>query len=207
MRAYRRLALQLRMDLADRTGGGVVMFTCPSSAEVSVHMVAELAHFLAADQGHRVLIVDGCLDDPLLSGVLGLDGAEGLADVLADPGFDPNAAIVSDEEEGIDFLPAGRRSREAARALAAGASEAVLTRLREKYDYVLVASGPLTEDPTALALAPCMDCVLVLAVEDATRIEEVERTRQTLAELEAKKIGLVVTSAPRGRLRRRRARS
>lgn len=122
-----------------------------------------------ASAGSRVLVVDADLRRPKAAELLGADPAVGFTSVLAQrlPAED---AVQPARSGRFDVLPSGPLPPNPSELLASRQASEALSRLRAKYDVVLVDTPPLLPVTDAAALAPFTDgAILVCRYQKTTR--------------------------------------
>lgn len=197
--AYRRLALQLHLDLSAGDGRRSALLVTPSSSAICAQGSVAVASSLAAQVCRPVLLMDACPESPEASRILQSNGNRGFADFLADPKLPWEDLILPTTCENVSFLPAGAVV-DRSRAIPPASVKNMLGALEAKYDYVLLAGGSVLHDSTTLALAPHVGCVLLLAIENQTRMEDLDAAQDVLALCNARKVGLVFTKPVRNEL-------
>ena len=95
-----------------------------------------------ADSGRRTLLIDADLRNPSVAKVLGMEGSVGLTTVLLGDA-DVHDVIQTWGSAGMDVLPAGPIPPNPSELLGAAPVEALLTRLVQEYDFVLIDSPPV----------------------------------------------------------------
>ena len=196
--AYQRLALQLHHDLPRGHAHPrmVLLTTANPAAQVAVCGLA-LAQCLAQELQQPVLCVDAHGRSGEASQALGCLAARGLSDMMLDEGLLASELALATSEPLLRFLPAGvaglaggRRSPEQlARAVAA---------LSTGHDFVVLIGGPVLDDTSALAMAPLVGSVLMVAFENETLLADLDQAQRALRACGARAIGLVIGSDLRG---------
>lgn len=120
---------------------------------------------LAAQCGHRVMLLDADFWKQGTSEALGIRPGEGLAEVLEGKA-DLNEVIISDIVSGADIILPGRFSRGPLLAWMRGLRE-LLDVLRDQYDVVIVDAPPVLSASEAVLLAQHADAT-VMAVRWGT---------------------------------------
>lgn len=192
--AYQRLALQLHRDLPrDQAPPRMVLLTTANLApQVAVCGLA-LAQCLAQELQQPVLCVDADGRAGEASQALGCLAGQGLSDMMLDEGLQASDLALPTSEPLLRFLPAGvaglaggRRSPEQlARAVAA---------LTTGHDFVVLIGGPVLDDTGALAMAPLVGSVLMVAFENQTLLADLDQAQRALRACGARAIGLVIGS-------------
>jgi len=206
---FRRLAMQLEVDLPDSPVGHAVVLTSAVAGDQSIGAAAALAFSLADEFDKRVLLIEGSITPPVSDRV---DSAhiQGFIDLLGDEAAtgeqlaDRAAKFIKPtDHDRVFVLPSGARQTDRPPRLRYNRLPAALNAFRAKYDYVLIQAGPILEDPSARALATVADRVLLIAVEDRTRLEHLESARAALAESKSCKVGIVLLKPRRGWTKRK----
>jgi succinoglycan biosynthesis transport protein ExoP len=140
-----------------------VVFTAITGDETAWGIAAAFARVAAAD-GERVLLIEGNLQSPGLSTLLGVQ-TDGLAQALTE-GADWRDVVSSDDQTPLDLLLAGRRLTGTQALLSSGAFQNLLVEARQDYTLVVL-NAPAVDTPDAAALALRSDAT-ILAVDVKT---------------------------------------
>jgi Mrp family chromosome partitioning ATPase len=196
---FRQLAVRLHQDLPRTETPRSVLLTSPSAEATPAHAGPALARALGDHLSRPVLLVDAdpgghISENKGVSGSLNCVSAPGFADFLLNPSQGIEPFILTSSRPFVSFLPAGTSE---ARQKIAGAEgiEALAAAAAAQFDFVVYCAGPLTHDPIALALAPLVGCVLLLAVENRTRLKDLDLAQDTLSSCNARKMGILLTRA------------
>jgi len=198
----------------------VILFTSANAGDGKSTLVADLA-LVQRDAGQRVAIVEADFRRPVLAKLLGLDGAHGLAEVLAgtlpveeamqrvlptnaavpDPvgGAAGVATAVESPSKGSLFLLAGGGpAANPPGLLADGKMTDLLRSVAEDFDYVLIdAPSPLAVSDV-MPLLNTVDEIVIVARLAHTREMSAQRLVQLLAHTpHARLLGLVANCVPR----------
>jgi MinD-like ATPase involved in chromosome partitioning or flagellar assembly len=198
--AYRRLALQLHLDLSGSNGRRSALFVTANSSAICAQGSVEVASCLAGQVCRPVLLMDACPENPETSRILQSNGSRGFTDFLTDPKLRLDELVLPTTCENVSFLPAGAIFNRSG-AAPPQSVKTVLNTVEAKYDYVLLSGGSVLHDPTTLALAPHVGCVLLLVIENQTLMEDLDAAQDVLALCNARKVGLVFTKQVRNELR------
>lgn len=113
-----------------------------------------------AKAGHRVLLIDCDLHRPSLHRIIGTDGDQGLAQILA--GKTDLAQVVQHREsEGLDFLPAGAAPN-LAELVKGEPMAALIAEYSRHYDRIIIDSPPVLAITDTRVLSQLVDRVLFL---------------------------------------------
>jgi capsular exopolysaccharide synthesis family protein len=165
--AYRVLRTNLIFTSAETTGR-VILVTSASPSEGKTTTLANLATALAQN-GAKVLAVDGDLRRPTLNRHFGLEKTPGLSDLIVGKAA-ASQAIQSTRVNGLQVLACGYQPPNPAELLGSPMMKQILEALRAHYDWVLIDAPPLLAMADAAVLASLVEgVVLVLAAEAATK--------------------------------------
>jgi capsular exopolysaccharide synthesis family protein len=165
--AYRVVRTNLIFSTTAKRGRVVVM-SSSSPGEGKTTTLANLAVSLAQN-GARVLAIDGDLRRPTLHAHFGLEPAEGLSEVLASGGRGP-LPLRETEAQGLKLLTSGQIPENPAELLGSESLRALLESERERYDWILIDAPPIlamADTPVLSALADGL--VMVVWSEHCTR--------------------------------------
>ncbi|HET6763719.1 MAG TPA: polysaccharide biosynthesis tyrosine autokinase [Longimicrobiaceae bacterium] len=147
-----------------------------------------------AQQGGRVLLVDGDLRRGLLHSVLGARREPGLVHVLLGRAALEEAVqqVPGGEGTSLDFLPAGVFPPNPAELLGSDKMKALLAVLRERYDAVVFDAPPLNLVTDAAVLGTVADTTLLVARNAVTERADLQHAVRQLRALRAPIGGLVL---------------
>jgi capsular exopolysaccharide synthesis family protein len=176
--AYRVLRTNLIFSSAEATGR-VLVVSSASPGEGKTTTLANLAAALAQN-GAKVLAVDGDLRRPTLNQHFGLQKTPGLSDLIVGKAA-ASQAIQSTRIDGLQLIPCGYLPPNPAELLGSPMMKQVMEALRAHYDWVLVDAPPLLAMADAAVLASLAEgVVMVIAAEQATKpavIRAIEQVR------------------------------
>jgi capsular exopolysaccharide synthesis family protein len=187
--AYRVLRTNLIFTSAETTGR-VILVTSASPGEGKTTTLANLATALAQN-GAKVLAVDGDLRRPTLNHHFGLQKTPGLTDLIVGKAA-ASQAIQSTRVNGLQLLACGYQPPNPAELLGSPMMKQILEALRAHYDWVLIDAPPLLAMADAPVLCSLVEgVVLVLAAEAATK-PAVMRAIDQIHSVGAKVTGVVL---------------
>jgi capsular exopolysaccharide synthesis family protein len=172
----------------------VLMVTSPQAAEGKTTTAINLARTIA-ESGRRVLLVDADLRRPRVTTYLGLVGGIGLTQLLT------GAAEIDDVLQPVGtgvltVLGAGPTPPNPSRLLSGPSMAALLEKLGQRFDVVIVDAPPLLPVADAAGLAPLTDGVLLCTRWGQARREDVVRSRMQLDRAGATTLGVILTLTP-----------
>lgn len=194
--AYRSLRTSLEL-LDDDRSQRVILVTSSDPDEGKTTTAANLAVSLAR-AGARVVLVDCDLRAPGLDAMMGaprgegltsvLSGRVGLADALQSIGIEVGGSLV--------YLPSGPVPAAPGELLTSDRLEAVIDRLAQSADYVVLDSPPLRPVSDALLLSRYVDTLLFTIRADRTRRKHILETWSSLVQASAVPTGIVFNDVP-----------
>lgn len=173
--AYRYLRVKLLQAAAAREQDGapaplLVQVTSAVHDDGATATAANTAVALARG-GQRVVLVEADLRDPALAGPFDLDEDPGLTDVLA--GRLPVGRVLrASTVDGLRVLPGGHVRSSPGELLGTPSLRALLAALPGDADCVVVDSPPVLTAAEALALAPLVHLVVLVATAGDTARQE-----------------------------------
>jgi polysaccharide biosynthesis transport protein len=153
---------------------------------------------LCAVAGSKTLLVDADLREPALSRRLAPNARLGLLNALLEA--DEEAAILADPKTNVHLLPAGAGTPVANSSdlLGAPSMSELTSRLRNRFNAILVDLPPLDRTPDARVVGPAIDGCILIVQWGTTPIETL---RETVARIESAQInvlGAVITDVAEG---------
>jgi protein-tyrosine kinase len=148
----------------------VVLVTSAEPSEGKSYTALNLALSIVRDREMRVIIVDGDVALPGITPTLGLEGADGLIDVLDDPGRDINEVIYRTTVDGLFFVPAGKWNAHSPELIAGSRMPQVMQDLGDRVGngVVIFDSPPLLATNEAQVATRYVGHVLMVVRADRT---------------------------------------
>lgn len=169
-------------------GATTVAITSPLGDEGKSFAAFGLASSLA-QAGYKTLLVDFDLRHPTLHAYAGSANAIGVCDLLRGEGDLRKAVQVL--PSGLAFLPAGQWSDEARQAAVGGRLEALLSKLKEPFDCVVLLGTALLTAAESVEIARRSEVVLLCALYRETRLPLLKRATDRVATMEIPYSGVV----------------
>ncbi len=163
----------------------------------STHAIA-LAHALG-HAGKSVLLIGADPADQTLLSVLSVRPHLNMRDVLAGTAS-VAAAVIRDKTLCADVLPSTQKDDQADVFLT-DAFAAMLERLRQAYDHIIINAPPVNTAPHTLLLAQKADAVIYAVSRARTPLTQVKRGLRALDEADAPVTGLVLSNIHPRKLR------
>lgn len=191
--AYRTVRTNLKyIDVDNPPRCVVVTSSMPNEGKST--SAANLAIALAQG-GANVILVEADLRRPRLAHYLGVDGSVGLTDVLIGRAV-LGDAVVPWQRGLLDFLPAGAIPPNPSELLNSRHLADLLSKLKGRYDFVLLDAPPLLPVTDAAVLATVADGAILVARCGATRREQAEMAAAALVGVNGRLIGTILNFVP-----------
>ena len=147
-----------------------------------------------AQIGKKVVLLDCDLRLPTVASKLSVPGVPGLTDLLV--GEAKWEQVLRAGVEGVDVVPAGRIPVEPTGFLTSGEIEALLKKLKESYDYIILDLPPVTAVADAAILSRCIDGFVLVVRHGYARYREVSEMLRRLKMADARILGFLYNDAP-----------
>ncbi len=158
---FRVLRTKVKNTVAATSGARVLGVVSATQGEGTTTVALGLAGALAQEPDSRVLLIEACLRQPVLSHVLGLEEEAGLSDWLAENGAGP-VPLRSVGPWNLSLLAGGRATASSAEFLGSDAMKRLLRAARESFDAVLLDCPPLESQADATVLQEFLDGFLLV---------------------------------------------
>jgi polysaccharide biosynthesis transport protein len=176
-------------------GMKVLAVTSAAEDEGKTSVAAQLAVNMAWVSGKRTLLIDGDMRSPDIYNVFDISNEPGLAEILTKD-CSVEDAIVRNEKNYTDVLPAGKLHTNPHRILGNGAMKSFMEEVRSKYDHIIIDTPPILAASEALVLARVADRSLMCAMKDSSRIDQVKKAHERLTLAGGQPIGIVLNGVP-----------
>ena len=184
--------LTLREDLKQCK---VFTITSALSGEGKTSVSCQLVVSLARSTSSKVLLIDGDLRAPDVHHVFGREMSAGLVGYLN--GTSEWRDLVDREwNDSIHILTSGHLKGSPHRLMSNGRFEKLIQEAREEYDYIVIDTPPVLPASEALLFAKCADAVLMCALRDKSRIEQLMQAYHRLESSGANVAGSVLSGVP-----------
>lgn len=147
-----------------------------------------------AQKGSRVLLVDGDMRRPTLHTVLRVSRDIGLSSILDNDSSPEDAILAAPDFPNLFILPAGLSPSNPVEMLDSDRLRELIKQWRNQYDFVIVDSPPALSVTDAVVLSPEVDAVIMVVRSGRTTKDAVRRTRDTLYQVNARIMGIVVNA-------------
>ncbi len=189
--SYRNLRSALLFFPVNGARPKLVLITSAVPNEGKSTIASNLACALALG-GARVLLMDADLRKGRLHDILGLSSKPGFSELLRRPDMPDNLVIQATSLANLWFVPRGSGLRNPGDLFLTPGCQAILSRFRERYDYVLVDSCPVFAADDATTLAPKSDAVLFVVRSRFSRVSIVKEALDLLYQRQANVLGMIL---------------
>lgn len=188
--AYKTLRTNTMFALAGTEGCKTIIVTSSLQSEGKSITTLNLA-ISFAEAENKVLLIDGDLRRPKIARLLNRSSRAGLSNLLLDPSLICEA-IIPGNTENLDVLLSGDVPPNPSELLGSARMSALLERLEECYDYILIDTPPINVVTDAVVLAPKSDGVLFVVRAGQTERSAVIHAVEQLGYAQAKLLGFVL---------------
>ena len=172
----------------------VVMVAATDHGEGGTTTAAILASTIARSGSSKILLVDANLRTPALDEVFEQGQGHkllGLSDkVLAEAPLDQT--IYQTDIPNLFFMPCGRAVTSPSYVFDSEPISAMLSKLREQFDFVIFDGSPLRDYSESCFLAGKMDGVILVVEAERTKIEVARKIRKDLESTGVSILGVVL---------------
>ncbi|MSQ41362.1 MAG: polysaccharide biosynthesis tyrosine autokinase [Dehalococcoidia bacterium] len=142
-------------------------------------------------EGKRVTLVDADLRRPSVHRYFSLDNPTGLSTFLANPHLDLSQVVRSTSIEGLSVITSGPTPPNPVELLNSPAMDALLDRLGQRGDIVVLDTPPIMAVTETAAMAS-KQVETILIVDPTTRLRALKDCQDTLAKANARILGFVL---------------
>ena len=178
--AYKVLRTRIHMAIAEK-GWNTILITSPNPGEGKTLTTINLALTFAQSYNQTVLMLDCDLRRQNIHRVLGLESEGGIVDYLIDdkPLQD---FIIWPGVEKLTLISGGPVIQNSAEILGSDRMQLLLMEMKQRYEdrILLIDSPPVLTGADTLALAPQVDCFVMVVQEGRTRMREVKKSLDLL---------------------------
>ncbi len=192
--AYRSLRTSIKFMAAERPVK-ILQITSPGANEGKTTTSANLAYAMA-ESGQRVVLVDCDLRRPRVHEFFGLTNEVGLTSVLLGETPVEDALVAVPGATCLSVLPSGPIPPNPSELLSGERTAALLGKLADSADVVVLDSSPVLPVTDAVVLAARADGVLLVAAAGISTAQSLTRSLELLDRVDARLIGTVFNRAP-----------
>lgn len=194
---YKLLRTNLSFTLPADQKCAIIGVTSSMRGEGKSTTAVNLSYVLA-ENGKRVLLIDGDLRIPSIAKKMEIASTPGLTDLLM--GFETQQMSVFKSKllDNWYILPSGALPPNPSELLGSRRMESALQLLSEKFDYIIVDLPPVNIVSDALAISNLTSGMIVVIREDYTEKKELEHCFRQLKLSNVNVLGCVLNQAKSG---------
>lgn len=134
----------------------VIQITSTLSGEGKTTLVGNLSYLLS--QKYKVLVVDMDLRKPKIHRLVNDTNQDGLTDYLLD--VIPFEQLIKNYKNGLDYIVGGQKTSSVNNVLNSKKLEDLISKLKERYDYIILDTPPVQVNADALIISKLADGVV-----------------------------------------------
>lgn len=173
----------------------ILAITSAVPHEGKTSLATELAISIARTTKSPTLLIDGDMRAPDVHRIMGVPLTPGLCEVLEGTA-ELTDTIVPALEDHLDVVPAGRMTASPLALLREAAAASLFSQIDANYRYVIIDSPPVLSASESLVLGKAADAVLLCAMRDVSRENQVRDAQRRLRLAGARPIGVVLNGVP-----------
>ena len=192
---YKLLRTNLQFVLSDDEKCPVIGVTSSVRGEGKSTTAINLAYVLA-ENGSKVLLIDGDLRLPVIAKRMNLKNDMGLTSILVGK----TARVLdfkTDLSKNLFVVPSGEIPPNPSELLGSKRMSAFLKELRELFDYIVIDLPPVNIVSDAVSASPWISGMIVVTREEYTEKRELDDCLRQLELSNVKILGCVITCAKR----------
>lgn len=153
-----------------------VLITSPTPGDGKTLTAVNLALTIAKAYDQTVLLVDCDLKRQSVHKTLGIESSLGLQDYLVDK-IPLEQIIVWPGIDKLSFISGGESIVNSSEVLGSPRMKALVGELKERYEdrIILLDAPPILSGSDTLALAPIVDCIVMVVAEGKTSMKDVQQ--------------------------------
>ncbi|MBO1265249.1 CpsD/CapB family tyrosine-protein kinase [Proteiniclasticum sp. SCR006] len=148
-----------------------------------------------AENGNRVLLIDADLRRPTVHKKFKLPNSLGIVNLILEPQR-MNEIIHEDVIEGLDIVTSGAIPPNPSELLGSKRNRALLSKLREEYDTIILDTPPLLAVTDAQVLTTISDGTVIVAQHGVTKKDEILQAKSLLEKVKGNILGVVLSQIP-----------
>jgi non-specific protein-tyrosine kinase len=163
-------------QVARPKGWNTVMVTSPRQGDGKTTTTVNLALTFSNTYNQTVLLVDCDLRRQNIYSMLGIKSKAGLVDHLVD-NTPLQDFIIWPGIQNLTLISGGRKVQNSAELLSSNRMKTLVNDMKKRYTdrYILIDAPPVLHGADTLALAPLMDCIVMVVSEGETSMREVKK--------------------------------
>ena len=180
LESYKVLRTKIQ-QLTKEKGWNTVMITSADAGEGKTFTAVNLALTFARAYNQTVLLVDCDFRRQGIQKMMGFESGAGLIDYLVD-GRPLNEFIIWPGIDKLTVISGGRTFEDSSELLDSPRMKHLVQELKKRYDdrYILFDVPPILGSADALALAPQVDCIVLVVEEGKSTMRSVQKAVEAI---------------------------
>jgi capsular exopolysaccharide synthesis family protein len=172
-----------------------ILITSPGPGDGKTTSAINLATVMAQN-GSRVLLIDGDLRKPRLHRDFGKPQSPGLTNRIAGSQGDKSdaSAIVETDIERLFVMPSGNSAPNPAELLSSDRMNKIIAMNARAFDHVIIDTAPILGLADAMVLSRLVDGVILVTSAGSTAKESIKTSMKRLAQVRAPMLGVVLNA-------------
>lgn len=194
---YKILRANLSFTIPENVKCPIIGVTSSVRGEGKSTTAVNLSYVLA-ENGKKVLLIDGDLRIPSIAKKMGIESAPGLTNLLMRFESRQLVSFQSSILENWYIIPAGNIPPNPSELLGSAKMEKLLENLSEEFDYIIIDLPPVNIVSDALAISRYITGMILVVREEYTEKKELEACSRQLELSNVKVLGCVMNGAKTG---------
>ena len=194
---YKILRANLSFTIPENVKCPIIGVTSSIRGEGKSTTAVNLSYVLA-ENGKKVLLIDGDLRIPSIAKKMGIESAPGLTNLLMRFESRQLVSFQSSILENWYIIPAGNIPPNPSELLGSAKMEKLLKILSEEFDYIIIDLPPVNIVSDALAISRYITGMILVVREEYTEKKELEACSRQLELSNVKVLGCVMNGAKTG---------
>lgn len=194
---YKILRANLSFTIPENVKCPIIGVTSSIRGEGKSTTAVNLSYVLA-ENGKKVLLIDGDLRIPSIAKKMGIESAPGLTNLLMRFESRQLVSFQSSILENWYIIPAGNIPPNPSELLGSAKMEKLLEILSEEFDYIIIDLPPVNIVSDALAISRYITGMILVVREEYTEKKEFEACSRQLELSNVKVLGCVMNGAKTG---------
>ena len=183
-----RGASQVNLSGLVQAGSHSLLLSAPGAKAGVSQSAMTLAAELVRSTGHKVLIVDASSSESGLTRQMDLETSRGLLNI--DDETDIDLLCLEEKRKGFHVMPRGNATGQSSQKLYQSI-EKVLTRLKNKFRFILIDSDPVYSNSNTVEICSLVDGVVLVLEAEKTRWQVAGAARKRLEQSGGTVVGCV----------------
>ena len=188
--AYKVLRANLKFSFPHDGCGKIIGITSATQSEGKSSTACNIAYALAEEDG-KVLLLEADLRRPTIATKLGVARRPGLTNVLVNQESGRDVLQQSSYAPKVDVIVSGDVPPNPSELLGSKRMLELIEELRKEYRYIVVDLPPVTVVSDAVAMARCLDGVVIVVRESVTDRKQLRDAMRQLKMVGIRVLGFV----------------